>query len=102
MGKRFAVHKSIPCAFSTKPHYSPGSENKDWPHLQIRKPNHRVVTSTDFGDLQPITVTWGGVGSSQERRMPRAAGEVVVGNLRGEVTLPITERWDWNCSLGGQ
>ena len=38
----------------------------------------------------------------QERRMPRAAGVVVVGDLNGEVTLPITERWDWNCSLRGQ
>lgn len=101
MGKRSAVHKSIPCAFSAKPHYSPGSKNKDWPYLQIKKPNRRVVTSTDFGDLQFITVTWGR-GGSQERRMPRAAGVVVVGDLNGEVTLPITERWDWNCSLRGQ
>ena len=60
------------------------------------------MTSTDFGDLQSITVTWGVGGGSQERRMPRAAGEVAVGDLSGEVTLPVTERWDWSCSLGGQ
>ena len=38
----------------------------------------------------------------QERMVPGAAGVVATGDLGREVTLPITERWGWNCSLRGQ